>query len=254
MTILTKSENDLVEAYIRDAKARLDELGLALYVGSDLEACRAAHATVPSALRYPMTHDPAHNWLHPGNSFWLAFMANERVIAIAPHRMMETESLVAEFYCHRGFGNRVPVLHTYNLGLKDGLPALSGRLGNSGAVAVHRDWHRLGLGGLVARVAQVLSIRRFWVDYLWSLTADTEKGRSLVRNAYRMAHSVPLMDGPFPINDGKIRQMRLNWSSRAEILDRVEVELGAGAVGLDQASKRIGDLDDTAIEIAERHH
>ncbi len=251
MTYLTKNENDLIQRYLKSATADLNEMELDLEIGEDLQDCKAAYNDIPGNIIYPKTHDPDHCYLTPSNAFWCSFIERRTgdPIVVGAHRIIETRSLVGEIYTHRAFGDRLPVVDTYDIGLQEGLPQLSGRMGSTGGIVTHEMWQKRGLGSLIARVMQALSIRHFEIDYQYSFTVDNPNRRRLVRNGYGIEHSVLATVGTTPIN-GKSIGVMLNYSSRQELLARMKKELGVCKLRRLQAPARIRDNRHPAIQVA----
>jgi len=243
MTILTIDQNQTVQSYLMLAGRILDRLGLDLSAGTDLTEYKDLYPHIPGHISLPRTHDPDSCYCHPDNSFWIAFrpIGEEQPIALCAHRAIQTECLVSEMYTHCIFSDIAPIVDAHDIGLQAGLPNLTGRMGSNGGIVVSTDWRGkrlegwpdLRLGGLIARIAQALSIRRFRIDYQFSFTIDSPARHNLAAKGYGMAHSVLATKGITPIN-GKNIGVMLNWTSRTELLDRMRQEL-------DDAGRRYGN-------------
>jgi len=234
MTILTIDQNHTLQAYLKLVGRVLDRLGLELEAGADLADYKALYPTIPGHITLPRTHDPDNAYCHPGNSFWVSFRPthSEQPIALCAYRAIETECLASEMYTHCIFGDIGPTIDAYDIGIQDGLPRLAGRMGSNGGIVVDADWRGthlegwpdLRLGGLIARAAQALAVRRFRIDYQFSFTIDSPARHDLASKGYGMAHSMLATQGVTPIN-GKDIGVMLNWTSRAELLERMMREL-----------------------------
>jgi hypothetical protein len=255
MTYLSKTDNDLIQCYLESTKTKLDAMGLRLTIGRDLTKCRAAYNKIPGHIVFPNTHDPERVYCHPDNAFWIAFECKQldRPVVLAAHRMIETRSLIADMYTHRAFADLMPVDNAYDIGLQDGLPELAGRLGTTGGIVTHDSWRRLGLGGLIARMVQALSMRRFEIDYQYSFTIDDPDRARFVKNGYGIEQSVLATVGKTPIN-GKTIGVRLNWSSRRQLLDRMCGELREEEAGRLKRAVGVSNPANRAIRAGEGHH
>ena len=196
MTILTIEQNQTVQSYLKLAVRVLDRFGLELIADANLDQFKELYRSIPGSVRVPKTHDPSHSYCHPDNAFWIGFLpiGSERPIALCAHRVLDTEDLVSEMYTHRLFSDIGPVVDAHEIGLQEGLPRLAGRLGSNGGIVVAEDWRGrrldgwpdLRLGGLIARIAQSLSIRRFRIDFQYSFTQNSIKRRDLAAKGYGM--------------------------------------------------------------------
>lgn len=234
MTILTREQNRTVQAYLQLATKVLNRHGLEMFAGADLNDYKDHYHCVEGRLRVPKTHDPDHCYCHPDNAFWVGFrpLGEEKPVALCAHRTIDTEDLFSELYTHRLFSDASPVIDAYEYDLEDGLPHLAGRLGSNGGIVVALDWRGrqidgwpdMRLGGLIARVSQALSIRMFQIDFQFSFSRTSPERRAMASNGYGMAHSVLAMTGMSPITE-TVMDLRLNWTSRMELLDRMSREV-----------------------------
>ncbi len=234
MTVLTIDDNQTLQSYLKLAAHILDRLGLELMADWNLADFKKLYPKVPGHTTPPKTHDPDYCYCRPDNSFWVGFRpkGEAEMAALCAHRAIDTECLISELYTHCLWGDIGPTIDAYEFGLEDGLPQLSGCMGSNGGIVVATDWRGkrlegwpdLRLGGLIARIAQALSIRRLRIDYQFSFTVDSPSRHKLAKSGYGMAHSVLATTGVTPIN-GRNMDLMLNWTSRAELLGRMQQEL-----------------------------
>ncbi|MEK9723217.1 MAG: hypothetical protein VW405_07000 [Rhodospirillaceae bacterium] len=171
---MTIDQNQTVQSYLKLANRILERMNLELVAGAD----RTSTSLLPDDYRphrraaHPR---PRRLLLPPDNAFWIRFRPrlSEHPIALCAHRIIQTECLVSEMYTHTVFSDIGPVVDAHDIGLQPNLPHIAGRLGSNGGIVVDTEWRGrrldgwpdLRLGGLIARIGQALSIRRFRIDF-----------------------------------------------------------------------------------------
>lgn len=228
MPNLTVDEMISIQDLIDKLQTDISNLGLSFHVDDNLVRWKSLIEGAQGGTRVSKAMDPTINDLRPGNSFWV-YLENDKaeIVSCQADRFIESEDFVQEFICtHRLFGDRLPTIDFYPLQLQEAVPVLSGRINFAGGTWVRPDHRGQGLSGLMSRMARMLALRHFEIDYHLGFIEATDSRRRYGKDGLGLKHRRHLLSGRYPGRDRDMN-MDIHWISREDILAQIFEELAA---------------------------
>lgn len=226
MSYLSNEEMMEIQISINQKIDRISTLGLTFHLDDDLSKWREFVLEEQGGAGISKTIDPTVNDLRPGNSFWI-YLENSagEIVACQADRIIETVDFVQEYVCtHRLFGDRLPTVDYYALELSEAVPLLRGRINFAAGTWVHPDFRGMDISGLLSRMARMLALRHFLIDYFLGFIEATSRRREYGRQTLGMPHRRQLLSGRYPGRDCEM-DVDIFWMNRHELLAQVSKEI-----------------------------
>lgn len=222
------TDNDLtaIQSYVDSVKRRSAAIGLELKLSPDPAAFAAFLSSQEKTHGVPATHDPSLSDVRPGNFFWLQVWDGSRVICCHAQRVIATDSLIEEIRTYTVFGNLIPSLDFQVLNLYEEVKSLeiSGRVGIGGGLWISPDWRGKGLTELYSRIARVLALRQFKLDYYAAFFLNTRNRRNFGTQGAAITRAVPLLNGYYPPHNREV-DIQMMYMSGEEILKQARADV-----------------------------
>ncbi len=231
----TGAEIDLAERFLRRAQNHLAHYGLTAKFDDDSMrwvALMDLYNSIPKGTSACL--DPRRSHLDASNSAWYGIfrMADDAPVAWAAMRLDIEPDYAAFLREARLFGDwdRKPAPAIETFVLPANTPKISGRVGHNGGAFARQEFRGRDIGGLKL-VFFITRMCRAWMMIHWRIDWGTGQlayeglvDKKVAKRLYGYSDSVRYSTGYCPPM-GDVRDLWLNYISRADIVRQTEAEL-----------------------------
>lgn len=215
-----------INAHERLAGGLFARHGLAYHASGDMDAFAAYIAGEEESWGASASHNPAHSFLTPANSFWIALKERDgTIVGSCTQKCVETENFMAEVFAHTLYDSRKPVLAPRLPDFHDGAEeddfAFAGRICYGSGLFIRPDYRGKGLL-VLSRLSRTIALRHFKAHWFVGIQRLTRSSRRHALDRQMFAHCKPFLRGMPYKWDG---EFQLSWSSRAEWLEAIRREV-----------------------------